>query len=51
MRVEAGKLRLPREIEVLADFGIGGIIIIGVPFLGCFLEQRVIHTLRDQEVH
>ena len=49
--MEARKLRFPFVIETFANFGIRRIIIISIPFLGCFLEERVFHALRDQEVH
>ena len=51
MGMEAWKLRFPLEIEALANFGIRGIIIIGISLLGHFLEQWVIHTLRNQEIY
>ena len=45
--VEPGKLCFPGEVKTLANGGVGGIVIIGVPFLGYSLEQGVIHALRN----
>ena len=49
--VELGKHCFPGEVKALANGGVRGIVIIGVPLLGHPLEQGVIHALRDQEVH
>ena len=51
MCMKTGKLRLPFVIEALSNFRIRRIIIIGIPFLRCFLEELILHALRDQEVH
>ena len=47
----AREFRFPLEIEALTNGGVRGIVKIGIPFLGSFLEDRVLHTLRDQKVH
>ena len=51
MRMKAGKLRLPFVIETLVDCGIRRIIIIGISLLRYFLEEWILHALRDQEVY
>ncbi|NVM55797.1 MAG: hypothetical protein HWN66_19005 [Candidatus Helarchaeota archaeon] len=51
VRMEAGKVCFPFEVEALANFGVRRIIVVGVPFLGHFLEKWVVDGLCDQKIH
>ncbi len=45
--LELGKICFPGEVKALANGGIGGIVITGVPFLGYSLEQGIVNAVRN----